>query len=272
MSNAPYYLDKARAGFGYGHQTVTDSILKDGLWDPKYQIHMGECAEDTAAKFKISRKEQDDHAVSSYKRAAEAVSRGQFKNEIIPVTVSVKGKETIVSEDEEYKKVNFDKLSTLKTVFKKDGTVTAANASTLNDGASAVILTTPAKAKELGLTPLAKILSYADANRDPKEFTIAPSDAIPKALKQCGKTIQDMSLFEINEAFSVVVCANTQILKLDPAKVNVAGGGVSLGHPIGNSGCRILVTLVHLLKSGEFGCASICNGGGGASAMVIEKL
>lgn len=270
MSNAPFYVK--RGSLQYGHQSIQDSIIKDGLWDAQYQIHMGQCAEETAKKFNITREHQDQHAVESYKRSAAAVAKGLFKNEIAPVTLKVKGKEVVISEDEEYKKVNFDKIPGLKPVFEKNGTVTAANASTLNDGASAVMLMSAEKAKQLGLKPLAKVLGYGDANRDPKEFTIAPADAIPKVLKHCGVKQDQVSLFEINEAFSVVVKANEKILGLDPKKVNVAGGAVSLGHPIGSSGCRILVTLTHLLKSGEYGMAAICNGGGGASAMLIQKL
>jgi acetyl-CoA C-acetyltransferase len=270
MSNAPFYVK--RGSLQYGHQSIQDSIIKDGLWDAQYQIHMGQCAEETAKKFNITREHQDQHAVESYKRSAAAVAKGLFKNEIAPVTLKVKGKEVVISEDEEYKKVNFDKIPGLKPVFEKNGTVTAANASTLNDGASAVMLMSAEKAKQLGLKPLAKVLGYGDANRDPKEFTIAPADAIPKVLNHCGVKQDQVSLFEINEAFSVVVKANEKILGLDPKKVNVAGGAVSLGHPIGSSGCRILVTLTHLLESGEYGMAAICNGGGGASAMLIQKL
>ena len=272
MSNAPYYLEKARPGFGYGHQQVTDSIIKDGLWDPLYQIHMGNCAEDTAHKMNISRQAQDDHAISSYKRAAAAVSNGKFAEEIVPVDVKVKGKLLTISEDEEFKKVNFDKVPQLKPVFQKDGTVTAANSSTLNDGASAVLLMNDGELSKLKLKPLAKILGMSDANRDPKEFTIAPTDAIKKVLKTCGLGISDISLFEINEAFSVVVLANEKLLGLDRSKVNISGGGVSLGHPIGSSGCRILISLIHQLKKGEIGCAAICNGGGGASALLVEKM
>jgi acetyl-CoA C-acetyltransferase len=247
-------------------------MLKDGLWDPNYQIHMGNCAEDTAAKFGITREQQDQHAVESYKRAAKAVADGVFKQEIAPVTLKVKGKDVVVAEDEEYKKVNFDKIPGLKPAFQKDGTVTAANASTLNDGASAVLLMSAEAAATKGAKPLGRIVSFADANRDSKEFTIAPADAIPIALKRAGLTMSAISLFEINEAFSVVVRANESILKLDPSKVNIAGGGVALGHPIGSSGSRIIVTLLSLLKPNQYGCAAICNGGGGASAIIIQKL
>ncbi|KAI3634274.1 hypothetical protein MIR68_007878 [Amoeboaphelidium protococcarum] len=275
MSNAPYYLDqKARAGYGYGHQTVTDSIIKDGLWDAQYQIHMGSCAEETAEKFSISRQQQDEHAISSYKRAAQAHKDGVFKSEIVPVPVKIKGKVTMVEDDEEFKRVDFSKIGSLKPVFKSQGgSVTAANASTLNDGASAVVLMSEDKAKSVsGLKPLARIIAYCDTQRDPKEFTIAPADAIKKLLSISGKKLSDISLFEINEAFSVVVRANEKILGLDPEKVNIAGGGVSLGHPIGSSGSRIVITLTSLLKSGQIGCAAICNGGGGATGILIEKL
>ncbi|KAI9139834.1 putative acetoacetyl-CoA thiolase [Paraphysoderma sedebokerense] len=270
MSNVPYYSPRNAK---YGHQQLTDGIIKDGLWDVYNQVHMGICAETTAEKYKISREEQDKHAISSYKRSAEAWKSGVFKNEVVPVTIQDRKKDIVVSEDEEYKNVKFDKIPSLKPVFKpKDGTVTAANASTLNDGASAVVLMTESKAKEMGVKPLAEVVSFADAACAPIDFPIAPALAIPKALKKAGLSVNDISLFEINEAFSVVVRANEQILKIDPSKVNVVGGAVSLGHPIGSSGSRIVVTLTHLLKSGQFGCAAICNGGGAASAIVIKKL
>lgn len=275
MSNAPYLLEKARSGFGYGHQQVTDNVLKDGLWDARYQIHMGDCAEETAAKYQIGRQAQDAYAIQSYKRAAAATDSGQFRGEIVPVTLAGKAGAThTVSEDEDYKKVDYEKIPKLKPTFKPgpDGTVTAANASNLNDGASALLLMHRDTAASLALVPLAQILSIADAETNPKLFTIAPSLVIPKVLEMAGLSIADVALFEINEAFSVVALANQQILQLDPAKVNVAGGGVSLGHPIGSSGARILVTLTHLLKPGQIGCAAVCNGGGGASAVVIKKL
>jgi len=270
MSHVPFYVKR---NVMYGHQELTDGIIKDGLWDVYNQVHMGVCAENTAEKYQIGRSEQDKFAIESYKRSAEAWKSGVFKKEIIPVKIKDRKKEIVISEDEEYKNVNFDKIPVLKPVFKpKDGTVTAANSSTLNDGASAVVLASEAKVQQLGLKPLAEIISFADAACAPIDFPIAPSLAIPKALKKAGLALKDISLFEINEAFSVVVRANKKILNLDPSKVNVAGGAVSLGHPIGSSGCRIVVTLNHLLKSGQYGLASICNGGGAASAIVIKKL
>jgi len=234
---------------------------------------MGMCAEDTAVKQGITRESQDAHCIESYKRAAAAWKAGAFNEEIAPVTVKGKKGEVVISEDEEHKNALFDKIPTLRPAFKKDGgTVTAANSSKLNDGASAVILMSESKAKELGLKPLAKILSYSDAGVAPMEFPIAPTVALPKALEKAGLTVSDISLFEVNEAFSVVVRAAEKILQLDPAKVNVNGGAVALGHAIGNSGCRIIVTLIHALKEGQYGAAGVCNGGGAASAMVIQRL
>ncbi|KAI8804514.1 Thiolase, N-terminal domain-containing protein [Cladochytrium replicatum] len=273
MSNVPYYMP--RGGFQYGHQSVSDGIIKDGLWDVYDQIHMGVCAERTAEKYGITREQQDAHAIQSYQRSAAAWSRSAFASEIVPVVLPPpkKGAPSVtVSEDEEYKRINLDKVPTLRSAFIKDGTVTAANSSTLNDGASAVVLTTRKRAEELGLKPLARVLSYADAACAPTLFTIAPSLAMPKALEIAGVKIQDVDLFEINEAFSVVVLANEKILGLDPSKVNVNGGGVSLGHPIGSSGSRILVSLVHALKPGQLGLTGICNGGGAASSVLIERL
>ncbi|KAJ3093744.1 erg10, acetyl-CoA C-acetyltransferase [Physocladia obscura] len=271
MSNAPFLFPRAAA---FGHQTATDSIIKDGLWDVYNNIHMGSCAEETAKEFNISRENQDAHAIESYSRAAAAWKAGAFAAEIVPVVIpdKKKGCEIKISEDEEYTNVNFDKVPHLKGAFAKDGTVTAANASTINDGASAVLLMSESEASAQGVKPLAKILSYAEAATAPKKFTIAPSLAIPIALKRAGLEIKDIAKWEINEAFSVVILANQQILGLDPKKVNVNGGGVSLGHPIGSSGSRILVSLTHLLKKGEFGVAAVCNGGGAASAMVIQRL
>ncbi|KAJ3099699.1 erg10, acetyl-CoA C-acetyltransferase [Phlyctochytrium planicorne] len=269
MSNVPFYFPR---GAQYGHQTVQDGIIKDGLWDVYNQVHMGVCAEETAVDYKISREAQDAHAIESYTRAAEAWKKGWYKAEVVPVTIKDKKGDKVIAEDEEYRNVKFDKIPTLNTVFKKNGTVTAANSSTLNDGASALALTTRAEAERRGLTPLARILSFGDAATSPTKFTIAPSIAIPIALKRANLSISDVSLFEINEAFSVVVLANQQILGLDPSKVNIGGGGVSLGHPIGSSGSRILVSLVHLLKKGQVGVAGICNGGGAASSVVVERL
>ncbi|RGB25541.1 Thiolase, N-terminal domain-containing protein [Rhizophagus diaphanus] len=269
MSNAPYYVSRNAI---YGNQTMTDGIIKDGLWDVYNQIHIGNCAENTAKKYNISREVQDEHAIESYKRAAEAWKNGVFKEEVIPVVIKERGKDVVIDEDEEYKKVKFDRVKSLKPAFQKDGTVTAANSSTLNDGASALVLATKLKADEIGLKPLARIISYGDAAVDPIDFTIAPSQALPVALKKARLSISDISLFEFNEAFSVVARANEQILGLDPSKVNIAGGAVSLGHPIGSSGSRILVTLLHLLKPRQLGAATICNGGGAASSIIIERL
>jgi len=234
---------------------------------------MGNCAENTAAKMNITREQQDAHAIESYTRAAKAWKAGVFTEEVIPVVIKDKRGDKIVSEDEEFKNVKFDKIPGLKPVFQKEnGTVTAANASSLNDGASALVLMTRAKADELGIKPLAKILSFADAAIAPIDFPIAPATAFPKALEKANLKVEDIDLFEFNEAFSVVALANNELLGLDPAKVNIAGGAVGLGHPIGSSGARILVTLTHLLKKGQKGGAAICNGGGAASAMIIERL
>lgn len=276
MSNAPYILSNARSGYGYGHAQVEDSVLKDGLWDAKYQIHMGDCAELTAERFGITRAQQDAYAIQSYKRAAEASESGKFAAEIVPIQVSQgKGKSPVlVAEDEEFRRVDFSKVPNLRPAFPRadgSGTVTAANASTLNDGASAVILMSESSAISANIPPLCRILSMADAELDPRDFTIAPASAIPLALERAGLTKEQVDLWEINEAFSVVALANQQILGLDPGKVNIAGGGVSLGHPIGSSGCRIVVTLLNLLKPGQIGCAAVCNGGGGASAITIQK-
>lgn len=270
MSNAPHYLPNIRMGLPYGHQQITDSIIHDGLTCAKYHIHMGECAEETATKYNISRGEQDAYAIESYRRAAKATADGLFKSEIVPITMDLGKKGTImISEDEEFKKINFDKVPSLKPAFQSTGTITAANSSTLNDGASAVLLT---KVGSSGGKPLARILSMADAECNPKMFTIAPSLAVPMALERAGLKKEQIDLWEINEAFSVVALANIKLLGLDPGKVNIWGGAVSLGHPIGSSGCRLLVTLINQLKSGQKGCVAICNGGGGASAMIIEKL
>lgn len=237
---------------------------------------MGVCAEKCATDYEISREEQDAFAIESYKRSAAAWAAGKFKDEVVPVEIPQrKGDPIIFAEDEEYKSVNFDRLPTLPTVFKKDGgTVTAANASTLNDGASALILVSKEKMEELGLKPLAKIVSYADAAHEPENFTTAPAKALPIALKKAGLEVSDVDFFEFNEAFSVVGLANNKILGLDSAKVNVNGGAVALGHPLGSSGSRIIVTLINVLKQngGKYGAAAICNGGGGASAIVIENM
>ena len=275
MSNVPYYLDKARNGYRLGHGQITDGLVKDGLWDVYNDYHMGSAAELCAADCAITREEQDAFAISSYQKSQAAQTEGKFDSEIIAVEVKDrKGDITLISKDEEPFAVKFDKIPGLKPVFKKDGTVTAANASTLNDGAAALVLMSANKAKELGLKPLAKILSYADAQQAPEWFTTAPAKAIPLALKNAGKSIADVDYFEINEAFSVVSLANNKLLDLDGDKVNVNGGAVSLGHPLGASGARIVVTLLAVLaqNNGNIGVAGICNGGGGASAIVIEKL
>ncbi|KAI9500720.1 Acetyl-CoA acetyltransferase, mitochondrial [Coemansia spiralis] len=269
MSNVPFYAPR---GNTYGHAELTDGIVKDGLWDVYNNFHMGNCAENTARKHNITREMQDAHAISSYKRAAAAWEAGVFNNEVVPVTIKTRKGDMVVSVDEEFTNVKYDKVPSLRPVFEKNGTVTAANASTINDGASALLLFAAERANELGVKPLARIVSYADAATHPVDFPIAPSLAVPIALERAGLAIKDIALWEFNEAFSVVARVNEKILGLDPNKVNIAGGAVALGHPIGSSGSRIIVTLTHLLKSGQFGCASICNGGGGASAIVIQKL
>src|SRR5690554_4406154 len=275
MSNVPYYLDKVRTGYRLGHGEIIDGLIKDGLWDVYNDYHMGAAAELCATECKISREDQDAYAIESYKRAQKANQEGKFKNEIIPIEITNrKGVTTLVSEDEEINSVIFDKLPGLRPVFKKDGTVTAANASTINDGAAALILMSKKKADELGIKPLAKIRGYADAQQAPEWFTTTPSKAIPRALAAAKLSAEQVDFYEINEAFSVVSIANNQLLHLDPEKVNVNGGAVSMGHPLGASGARIIVTLLSVLNqnNGKIGVAGICNGGGGASAMVIEKL
>ncbi|WP_316815194.1 acetyl-CoA C-acyltransferase [Pedobacter nyackensis] len=275
MSNVPYYLDKARNGYRLGHGQITDGLVKDGLWDVYNDYHMGSAAELCATECGFSREEQDAFAISSYKKSQAAQIAGKFDSEIVAVEVKDrKGDVTLINKDEEPFAVKFDKIPGLKPVFQKNGTVTAANASTLNDGAAALVLMSADKAKELGLKPLAKILSYADAQQAPEWFTTAPSKAIPLALKRAAKNINDVDYFEINEAFSVVSLANNKELGLNNEKVNVNGGAVSLGHPLGASGARIVVTLLSVLSqnNGKIGVAGICNGGGGASAIVIENM
>lgn len=275
MSNVPYYLDKARNGYRLGHGQITDGLVKDGLWDVYNDYHMGNAAELCASTHNITREDQDAFAIESYTRAQKAFDNNAFKDEIIPVSIPQKGKDPIVlDKDEDYTKVNFEKLKTLKPVFVKDGTVTAANASNLNDGATALVLMSGEKVKELGLTPLAQIIGFADAAQAPEWFTTAPAIAIPKALKMANVDIKDVDYFELNEAFAVVGIANNKLLGLDDKKVNVYGGAVALGHPIGNSGARIVATLTSVLKNegGSIGVTGICNGGGGASAIVIKKV
>ncbi len=275
MSNVPYYLDKARTGYRLGNGELIDGLVKDGLWDVYNDYHMGSAAELCANECSISREDQDAYAIESYKRAQHASNNGRFKNEIIPIEiVGRKGEVTIIDEDEEIYNVNFEKIPGLKTVFQKEGTVTAANASTLNDGAAALILMSKSKLEELGLKPIAKILSYADAQQAPEWFTTAPAKAIPKALELANIESKDVDYYEINEAFSVVSLANNKLLNLPAERVNINGGAVALGHPLGASGARIVVTLLNVLEQnkGRIGVAGICNGGGGASSIVIEKL
>lgn len=275
MSNVPYYLTKARYGYKFGNGELLDGLQYDGLTDIYNQCAMGVCADNTAKEMNISRQDQDNFAISSYKRSAAAWTGGKFKDEIIAVEIrDKKGNVTLFGEDEEYKNVNFDKIPALKPVFSKEGTVTAANASTLNDGASALVLVSKEKAEALGLKPLAKIRGFADAAQDPMWFTTTPSIAIPKAIKNAGIDKKDVAYYEINEAFSAVALANNIKLGLDPEKVNVNGGAVALGHPLGSSGSRIITTLINVLKQNKagIGVAGICNGGGGASAIVIENV
>lgn len=275
MSNVPYYLDKARNGYRLGDGKIIDGLVKDGLWDVYNDYHMGSAAELCASECKISREDQDAYAIESYKRSQAAQANGKFKTEIAVVEIKDrKGEISLISEDEEINAVKFDKIPSLKAVFKKDGTVTAANASTLNDGAAALVLMSKEKAEQLGLKPLARIISYADAQQSPEWFTTSPAKAIPIALDRAGLKSDDIDYFEINEAFSVVSLANNQILKLDPSKVNINGGAVSMGHPLGASGARIVITLINVLqqKNAKIGLSAICNGGGGASALIIENL
>ena len=275
MSNVPYYLNKHRFGSKLGHAQAQDGIIRDGLWDVYNDFHMGNAAEICARECNISREEQDEFAITSYKRAIKAHEEGYFDDEIIEMKIKDrKGNVSKVKMDEELKRINYDKVPKLNPVFEKEGTVTPANASSINDGAAAVLLMSEKKAEELGYTPLARIVSQASAAKKPEWFTTAPADAMPKAMKRAKLEKDEIDLFEINEAFSVVSLANEQILELDPEKVNIHGGAVSIGHPIGCSGARIIVTLLHALKrtKGRYGCAGICNGGGGASAMVLEML
>jgi len=275
MTQVPYYLESARNGYRLGNGVVVDGLVKDGLTDVYNNYHMGNAAELCAKECNISREEQDNFAIESYTRSQKAWAEGKFNAEIVPVEVPQrKGDPIVITEDEEYKNVKFDKIPGLNPVFQKEGTVTAANASTLNDGASALVLMSKEKMESLGLKPLARIISFADAEQAPEWFTTSPAKALPRAVEKAGLSMDKIDYFEINEAFSVVAIANNQLMKLDPAKVNVNGGAVSLGHPLGSSGSRILVTLIHVLKqnNARYGACGICNGGGGASAMVIENL
>lgn len=274
MSMVPHYMH-ARNGHKLGNINVLDGLVHDGLTDVYNKYHMGNAAELCAKECNISREDQDAYAIESYKRAAEAWKNNKFKDEVVPVSVPQrKGDPVVVSHDEEYSNVKFDKIPQLAPVFQKEGTVTAANASTLNDGAAALVLMSKEKAESLGLKPIAKIVSYADAAQAPEWFTTAPAKAIPLALNKAKFATTDIDYFEINEAFSVVSIANNNELNISADKVNVNGGAVSLGHPLGASGARILVTLIHVLhqNNGNFGVAGICNGGGGASAMVLQKM
>ncbi|CAH1108733.1 unnamed protein product [Psylliodes chrysocephalus] len=273
MSNVPYYMKRGQTP--YGGVNLSDGVVLDGLWDVYNKFHMGNCAENTAKKLNISRQQQDEYAINSYKRSAEGYKNNVYASELVAVNVPQKRgtPDLVVAADEEYKRVNFDKFGKLATVFQREnGTVTAGNASTLNDGAAALILTTSENAKRLNAKPLARVVSYQDGECDPVDFPIAPAVAIPKLLEKTGVSKDEVAMWEINEAFSVVVLANQQILGLNPDKINIHGGAVSLGHPIGMSGARLIVHLVHSLKSGEKGVAAICNGGGGASSVMIEKL
>ncbi len=274
MSMIPHY-QHARNGSKFGPVTLEDGMQKDGLVDAYDKVAMGVCADDCATEYEFSREDQDNFAIESYNRSAKAWSEGKFADEVVPVEVPQRrGEPLIFSEDEEYKNVKMEKIPALRPAFTKEGTVTAANASTINDGGAALVLMSAEKAQELGITPLAKIKSYADAAHEPKWFTTAPAKALPKALDKAGVSINDVDYFELNEAFSVVGLANMKILGLDADKVNVNGGAVSLGHPLGVSGARIIIALTSILKqnNAKIGAAGICNGGGGASAMVIERI
>ena len=275
MSNIPYYIPKARYGYKYGNGEIVDGLMHDGLWEVYNGFPMGNCADNTAREMNITREEQDAYAIESYTRAAKNTEAGLFKNEIVPVSIPQRKADPIImDEDEEFRNVKFEKIPSLRPAFSKEGTVTAANASTINDGAAAIILVSERKMKELGLTPIAKIRGFADAAQDPIWFTTSPALAIPKAMERAGVSKSDVDFYEINEAFSAVALANNKLLELDPAKVNAIGGSVALGHPLGASGARIMCTLNTVLsqKGGTIGVAGICNGGGGASAIVLERV
>ncbi|MDI9880181.1 acetyl-CoA C-acyltransferase [Flectobacillus longus] len=274
MSNAPYYVPRARFGYKYGSSTLVDGLEKDGLSDAYDDCAMGIFADKTARKYGITREDQDDFAIESYRRSAEATQKGYFADEIVPIEVQTRKGVVTISEDEEYKNVNFEKIPNLKPAFEKKGTVTAANASTLNDGAAALVLMSKKKAEKLKLTPLAKIIGFADAEQEPAWFTTTPTVAVPKAIRMAGLIKEEVDLFEVNEAFAVVPLAFEKLLDIPQHKINVLGGAVSLGHPLGASGARIVTTLISALthKGGRIGAAGICNGGGGASAIVIEKM
>jgi len=275
MTNVPYYLLQARNGYRLGHGELVDGLIKDGLWDVYNNFHMGNATEGCAKNENISREDQDKYAVESYQRAQKAVNEGKFNAEIAPVEIPQRNADPIIfDKDEEPFKVKFDKIPTLKPAFDKNGTITAANASKLNDGASAVVLMSKEKAEALGIKPIARIVAFADAERAPEEFPLAPINATQKLLKKTGKTVQDVDLFEVNEAFSAVAIAYMRNLNIPHEKMNIWGGAVALGHPLGSSGSRICVTLLHALKDTgkKLGVAAICNGGGGASAIMLEIL
>jgi acetyl-CoA C-acetyltransferase len=274
MSNVPFYAPDTRWGNKYGNSQLIDGLAKDGLTDVYHQYAMGTAAELCARECGISREDQDHFAIESYQRSQQATEAGKFAREIIPVEIQQRSGTVMVEKDEEPFHVKFEKIPSLRPAFEKDGTVTAANASTMNDGAAALLLMSKEKAESLNLAPVARIIGYADAEQAPEWFTTTPALALPKAVAKAGLQMEDISYFELNEAFSVVGIANTQKLNLDPAKVNVNGGAVALGHPLGCSGARIIVTLIHILQQNKarYGAAAICNGGGGASAMVIENM
>ncbi|MGD1842358.1 MAG: thiolase family protein [Thermonemataceae bacterium] len=275
MSSVPFYVPKARFGYKYGNAPFVDGLVRDGLEDEYDKVAMGVFADATAKKYEISREQQDEFTIRSYKLSAENTENGNFKDEIVPVSIPQrKGDPLLIDEDEEYKRVKFEKIPALKPAFTPDGTVTAANASTINDGASALVLVSEEKLKELNLTPLARIVSFADASHEPEWFTTAPTKAAPIALERANLTKNDIDYLEVNEAFAVVPMAFNKVLDIDPEKVNVFGGSVSLGHPLGCSGARITTTLTNVLQKnqGKYGMVAICNGGGGATALIIENI
>jgi acetyl-CoA C-acetyltransferase len=275
MSSVPHYIPNSRTGYKFGHGQLIDGLVRDGLTDVYNDVVMGNCAEICAKEMNFSREEQDAFAIESYTRSAASTKAGKFKNEIVPVEVPQrKGDPIVVSEDEDITKVDFNKVPQLRPAFDKNGTVTAANASALNDGAAAMVLMSAEKAAELGLKPLARVVSYADAAQEPEWFTTAPAKAVPIAIGKAGLSKEDIDFYELNEAFSVVGLANMKLLGIDGTKTNVNGGAVAMGHPLGTSGVRILVTLLNVLEqnNGKYGAAGICNGGGGASAMVLERI
>ncbi len=274
MSNVPHYLPKMRQGLKLGDGKVVDGLIKDGLWDVYNDCHMGNAAEACATDYDISREAQDEYAMLSYRRSAEAWKNGWFRKEVVPVEISTRKGTVIVDEDEEYKRVNFEKLPGLRPVFRKDGTVTAANASTINDGAAALVLASAEAVKKHNLKPVARIVAYADAAQEPLKFTTTPTLALQRLTAKAGISLQDIDYFEINEAFAVVALANQKLLNIPMDRLNVFGGAVSLGHPLGASGARIVVTLLNVLqhKKGRLGAVSICNGGGGATSLLVENL